>query len=61
MSDVPWPKHPDGRNMRMGEMTPEMRRIQWQQAGQRVMARMRQPAMQQAIAKVLSGETDGTA
>jgi len=58
---VPWPKHADGRNLRMGEMTPEMQRIQWQQAAQRVKAKFEQPAMQAAITKVLSGETDGAA
>lgn len=34
--DPPWPTHPDGRPMKMGEMTPEQRRAQWVAAARRV-------------------------
>lgn len=38
-----WPKHPDGRNMRLGEMTPEERRAQIKASVQRIADRLYDP------------------
>jgi hypothetical protein len=43
MSDDTWPKHPDGRNKKMGEMTQDERRTQWKAAGARVMGHFQRP------------------
>lgn len=45
----PWPKHPDGRNMTIGEMTREQARAQMLAAGRRVMA---EPGVRAAIASL---------
>jgi hypothetical protein len=60
MSDVKeWPKHPDGRNKRLGEMSNEDRRAMWQQAVDRL--REDKPFWQ-SIEKVLtSPNTKGNA
>ena len=47
----PWPKHPDGRPMRFGEMTPEQRRDRAKLAIERVAKDIEANAP--AIAKVL--------
>ena len=49
-----WPKHPDGQNMKMGEMTPEQRREQWKAAVARVKANIERPEMQAQLARVLN-------
>ena len=43
MSDDTWPKHPDGRNKKMCEMTQDERRTQWTAAGARVMGHFQRP------------------
>lgn len=45
----PWPKHPDGRNKRMGEMTSEERRAQIQASAKRIADGLYKPRA--AIAK----------
>ena len=57
MTDTPWPKHPDGRNKRMGEMTKDERRAQWQAAGQRLQAEFNDPGVKARLAAALSTES----
>lgn len=51
---IDWPKHPDGRNMKMGEMTPEQRRAQWKAAAERFKAEVERPEMQAQLVRVLN-------
>jgi hypothetical protein len=48
-----WPKHPDGSNKRVGDMTPEESRAVFKAAGERVKAQFERPAVQAALDKVL--------
>jgi len=48
---IDWPKHPDGRNMKIGEMTAEVRHRVGAAAIKQVMG---EPQMQHAIATVLA-------
>lgn len=50
-----WPKHPDGRPMTIGEMTPEQRREQFRLACQRLKGEFSNPLVQEKIAAVLDG------
>jgi hypothetical protein len=58
MTDNPWPKHPDGRNNKMGEMTADERRAQWKAAGARAEQYFKQPSVQAGIAAVIASNTD---
>jgi hypothetical protein len=49
---APWPKHPDGRPMKLGEMARDQRMLHARQAFQQVAAEMQANAP--AIAKVLT-------
>lgn len=49
--NTPWPKHPDGRPMRLGEMTKEQRREQTLLAVRRVATEIK--ANEKRIAKIL--------
>lgn len=51
-----WPKHPDGTNKRVGDMTPEEKRAVFQAATLRLKAEFEQPDMQAKMAAVLNGE-----
>ena len=44
-----WPKHPDGRNKKMGEMTPDERREQFRASLARLKAEFEDPRKQAAI------------
>lgn len=50
-----WPKHSDGRNMKLGEMTPEQRREQTRLACKRLEQEFANPLVQEKIAAVLNG------
>ena len=54
MSD--WPKHPDGRTKKMGEMTPEEARAVIQASCQRLKVEFDHPLVQQKFASILSGQ-----
>lgn len=54
MSTDNWPKHPDGRPMKMGEMTTEQRRKLWREAAAKVKADFEQPEMQAQLARVMN-------
>jgi len=54
MSDN-WPKHPDGRNMKIGEMTQQQRREVSERALSKVCADMNRPAMRAALSDMLGG------
>jgi hypothetical protein len=56
--ETPWPMHPDGRQKKMGEMTPEERKAQFKDAVQRVKTTMETPAMRQAIQEYVDGTAD---
>jgi hypothetical protein len=49
-----WPKHPDGRPMKMGEMTPEQRREQAAIACKRLEAAFKHPRVQESLSRILS-------
>lgn len=49
-----WPKHADGSNLTMGEMSIEQRREQTRLACARLKAELEQPAVQAAIGKILA-------
>ena len=49
-----WPKHPDGRPMKMGEMTRDQQRVQIKASVQRVKAEFEAPEMQAHVARVLN-------
>jgi len=51
MSD--WPQHPDGRPMKMGEMTAEQRREQTAKAVTRLQAWFAKPEVQASLAAAL--------
>lgn len=53
-----WPKHPDGRPMKIGEMTFKQARDQTRIACDRLKADFENPAHQAAMARYLSGKTD---
>jgi hypothetical protein len=57
MSDDTWPKHPDGRNKKMGEMTQDERRAQWKTAGARVMGNFQRPDVQAGFTAVFASDT----
>ncbi len=48
-----WPKHPDGTPKKMGEMTREEQREQFEAAGARLQREFQQPAVKAALAKIL--------
>jgi len=50
-----WPKHPDGKPKKMGEMTRDEQRAQWRSAATRLEAEFADPLVQEKIAAVLSG------
>ena len=50
------PTHPDGRPMRMGEMTPEQQREQLRAGCARIKAELEHPAAQEAIKRFLDGD-----
>jgi hypothetical protein len=52
-----WPKHPDGSNKRVGDMTPEERRAVFKAAGIRLKAELERPEVQERVAHVLNGGT----
>jgi hypothetical protein len=52
-----WPKHPDGRNKTMGEMTPEESRAVIAASCARLKAEFEHPVMQEKLAAVLSGQS----
>lgn len=65
MSDAPqahsgWPKHPDGRPKKMGEMTREERLAQWRSASLKIKGELETPAMQAAFANMLRGHRPST-
>lgn len=51
-----WPKHPDGRNMKLGEMTPEQRRLVWTEAGKRLEAEFAQPHVKAQLSRILRSD-----
>lgn len=55
MSD--WPKHKDGRNKKIGEMTPEERRAVFKDAVLRVQKEFDDPRTQEKLKHVLDGGT----
>ena len=52
-----WPKHPDGRPMKMGEMTREQAREQTKLACKRLEAEFANPLVQEKIAAILDGKS----
>ncbi len=57
MPETPWPKHPDGSNKKMGEMTQDERSAQWKAAGARLQAEFDRPEVRAGIAAVLDSNT----
>jgi hypothetical protein len=57
MTESTWPKHPDGRNKKMGEMTADERRAQWKGAADRAKAYFEQPVVKAGIAAVVASDT----
>ncbi len=51
-----WPKHPDGRPMKMGEMTREQAIEQTRIACKRLQAEFEQPAVKEKLAAILDGK-----
>ncbi len=51
-----WPKRPDGKSKRVGEMTAEERREIFRGAAARIKAEFADPLVQEKIAAVLRGE-----
>lgn len=51
-----WPKHEDGTNKRVGDMTPEEQRAVFKAAAERVQAEFARPEVQDKLAAVLNGE-----
>jgi hypothetical protein len=51
-----WPKHPDGTPMKMGEMTPEQRRIQFREAVGRTKQWFERQEVRVGIAAVIASE-----
>jgi hypothetical protein len=49
-----WPKHPDGRNKKMGEMTRDEQMAQWRRAAERFKQQVETPEAQAAFARVMS-------
>lgn len=54
MSD--WPKRPDGRNKKVGEMTPDERREVFAASAKRLAAEFQRPEVQAGIAAVLASD-----
>ena len=54
---VSWPKHSDGRPMRLGEMSRAQAAAQFKAAAQRVAVEFSNPLMQEKLAAVLRGES----
>ena len=54
--DIAWPKHPDGRPMTMGQMTPEQRRTQTKIALKRLETELARPEVQAAIQRILDAD-----
>lgn len=57
MTESNWPKHPDGRNKKMGEMTADERRTQWKAAADRAKVYFEQPGVRAGIAAVMASDT----
>ena len=57
MTESTWPKHPDGRNKTMGEMTKEERREQWFAAVARSKQYFERPDVSAGIAAVMASDT----
>lgn len=53
-----WPKHADGRPMKLGEMTQEQRREQWMKAAKRVQAELDHPLMKEKLFALLNQRAD---
>jgi hypothetical protein len=51
-----WPKHPDGRPKKIGEMTPEEQRRHVKAACKRLEAEFARPDVQEKIAAILHGD-----
>jgi len=51
-----WPKHPDGRPMKMGEMTREQQDEQFRKAVLRIKEEFETPVVQAKLAAILRGE-----
>lgn len=51
-----WPKHPDGRPMKMGEMTAEQRREQTTKAVNRLQAWFDKPEVKAGLAAALDAD-----
>lgn len=51
-----WPTHSDGRNKKIGEMTPEESRAVFKAAGGRLQKEFEQPLVQEKLAHILSGQ-----
>ncbi len=51
-----WPKHPDGRPKKMGEMTAVEQTSAWRAAAKRIEGEFSNPLVQEKIAAVLNGE-----
>ena len=54
--DDTWPKHPDGRNKKMGEMTREEQVEQFGAACDRLQAEFNQPSVKKALTEILRKE-----
>ena len=53
---MPWPKHADGSNKKVGEMTAAERREVFAASAQRVAAEFQRPEMQAGVAAVLASD-----
>ena len=52
----PWPTHPDGSRMTVGEMTPEQRQEVFREAGRQFEAQLAHPLMIEKYAAMARGE-----
>jgi hypothetical protein len=60
MADGNWPRHPDGRPKKVGEMTREESRAVAEAACARLKAEFEQPHVQRAFAEMLARDPGGT-